>query len=45
MRAVLYSGEAPSGATLLYVGAATVLALGAGRAAFRRFEGELAVVL
>ena len=45
MRAVLYSGEAPSGATLLYVGAATVLALGAGRAVFRRFEGELAVVL
>ena len=45
VRAVLYDGRLPGAATLLYVGAAAALALLAGRALFRRLEGELAVVL
>jgi ABC-type polysaccharide/polyol phosphate export permease len=44
-RTVIYDGHAPNGPTLLYVLAATVIALGCGTAAFRRGEGELAVVL
>jgi lipopolysaccharide transport system permease protein len=45
VRDVLYDGRVPDAATLVYVVAATVLALVAGRALFRRMEGELAVVL
>jgi ABC-type polysaccharide/polyol phosphate export permease len=45
VRDVLYDGDVPGAGTLLYVVAATVLALVVGRALFRRMEGELAVVL
>jgi ABC-type polysaccharide/polyol phosphate export permease len=44
-RSVLYSGRAPSLATLGYVVAAAAAALALGTAVFRRLEGELAVVL
>ena len=42
---VVYAGRWPGAGTLLYVAGATALALLAGRALFRRLEGELAVVL
>jgi ABC-type polysaccharide/polyol phosphate export permease len=45
LRAVVYGGAWPSGATLAYVAAAAALAVLGGRALFRRLEGELAVVL
>jgi ABC-type polysaccharide/polyol phosphate export permease len=45
VRSILYAGEAPSAATLLYIAAATVIAVLAGRAIFARAESELAVVL
>ncbi|MDP9386122.1 MAG: ABC transporter permease [Actinomycetota bacterium] len=45
VRAVLYDGSAPGAGTLVYVVVAAVVALVAGRALFRRLEGELAVVL
>ena len=45
VRDVLYDGRLPGAGTLLYVVAATVLALAVGRTLFRRMEGELAVVL
>ncbi len=45
VRDVLYDGRVPGAATLAYVAVATVLALVAGRALFRRLEGELAVVV
>src|SRR5437763_11489069 len=45
IRDVTYATAWPSGAALLYVAAAAALALAAGRALFRRMEGELAVVL
>jgi homopolymeric O-antigen transport system permease protein len=45
VRDVLYDGRAPGAATLAYVAVAAALALLAGRALFRRMEGELAVVL
>lgn len=44
-RDVLYSGEVPSGATMLYVIAAAVIALGGGRLVFGRLQRELAVVV
>jgi ABC-type polysaccharide/polyol phosphate export permease len=45
MRDVLYDGEVPTGATLLYVAAAAVIALVGGRAIFARMQRELAVVV
>ena len=45
VRDVLYGGELPSAAVLLYVVAGAVVALLAGRMLFRRLEGELAVVV
>jgi ABC-type polysaccharide/polyol phosphate export permease len=45
IRDVTYGGTWPGGAVLLYVAAAAALAPAAGRALFRRMEGELAVVL
>ncbi|CAA9511045.1 MAG: hypothetical protein AVDCRST_MAG30-2487 [uncultured Solirubrobacteraceae bacterium] len=45
IRAVLYDGAAPGLGTLLYVAVAAGVALLAGRALFRRLEGELAVVV
>ena len=45
VRDVLYDGRWPDAAVLAYVAVATVLAVLAGRALFRRMEGELAVVL
>lgn len=45
MRKVLYWGEVPSVAVLLFVVVAAVLALLGGRALFRRMERELAVVV
>lgn len=45
LRAILYSGHAPSWGQLLYVALAGAVALGIGAAVFRRLEGELAVVL
>jgi ABC-type polysaccharide/polyol phosphate export permease len=45
VRDVLYDGVVPGAGTVLYMAVATVLALLAGRALFRRLEGELAVVL
>ncbi len=45
VRSVLYSGAAPSAATLAYVLAAAVASIGLGLSVFRRLEGELAVVL
>lgn len=44
-RSVLYSGHAPSTATLGYVVAAGAVSLVVGTAVFRSLEGELAVVL
>jgi lipopolysaccharide transport system permease protein len=44
-RSVLYSGHAPSAATLGYVVAAGAVSLALGTAVFRSLEGELAVVL
>jgi ABC-type polysaccharide/polyol phosphate export permease len=44
-RSVLYSGHAPSLATLGYVVAAGAVSLAVGTAVFRSLEGELAVVL
>jgi lipopolysaccharide transport system permease protein len=45
VRAVLYEGGAPGLGTLAYIAVAGGLALAAGRALFRRMEGELAVAL
>jgi len=45
VRAVLYDGEVPGAGTLLYVAGAAAVALLAGRALFRRLEGDLAVVV
>ena len=45
VREVLYEGDAPSVAVLAYVLVAGLVALLAGRALFRRMEGELAVVV
>jgi len=45
MRAILYSGSVPGAGVLIYVVAAAIVAPLAGRAIFRRLEGELAVVL
>jgi len=45
VRAILYSGVAPSLATLAYVVIAAAVALVAGRALFARLQGELAVVV
>ena len=45
VRDVIYGGVAPSGAVLLYVAAAALIAPAAGVALFRRMEGELAVVV
>jgi lipopolysaccharide transport system permease protein len=45
VRDVVYAGRWPDVAVLLYVLAATGLALLGGRALFRRLEGELAVVV
>jgi lipopolysaccharide transport system permease protein len=42
---VVYSGRAPSLATLAYLVAAGAVSVAVGAAVFRRFEGELAVVL
>ena len=44
-RDILYSGVAPSGATLAYVSVAGLGALGLGVLLFRRLERDLAVVL
>jgi ABC-type polysaccharide/polyol phosphate export permease len=45
VRDVLYGGEVPAAGVLLYVAAGAVVAVVAGRALFRRMEGELAVVV
>ena len=45
VRDVLYGGDVPSAGVLLYVAAGAAVALLAGRALFRRMEGELAVVV
>ena len=45
VRDVLYYGEVPSAAVLLYVAVAAAVALLGGRALFRRMERELAVVV
>ncbi len=45
VRDIVYGGALPSAAVLLYVVAAAVVALLAGRLLFRRLEGELAVVV
>jgi lipopolysaccharide transport system permease protein len=45
VRDVLYAGAVPAAGVLLYVAAGAVVALVAGRALFRRMEGELAVVV
>lgn len=45
VRDVLYGGELPSAAVLLYVVAGAVVALLAGRVLFNRLERELAVVV
>jgi lipopolysaccharide transport system permease protein len=45
IRRVLYSGQAPSLALLVYVVAAAALALLAGRALFARMQAELAVIV
>jgi ABC-type polysaccharide/polyol phosphate export permease len=44
-RSVVYAGHAPSAATLVYIVVAAVLASLLGVGLFRRYEGELAVVL
>lgn len=45
VRDVLYGGVVPSGATLLYVVVAAVVALVGGRALFRAMQRELAVIV
>lgn len=45
LRAILYSGTAPSAGRLLYVLAVGLGSLALGTAAFRRMSGELAVVV
>ena len=45
VRDVLYEGRVPSAAVLVYIGTAALVAVAAGRALFRRMEGELAVVV
>lgn len=45
LRAVLYSGVAPSWGRILYMVVAGAVMLGAGAVIFRRMEGELAVVV
>jgi lipopolysaccharide transport system permease protein len=45
MQSVLYGGRAPSVAVVLYVVAAGAVAIVCGWLVFRRYEGELAVVL
>lgn len=45
LRDILYAGTVPSAGALLYVTAVTVAVAALGRAAFRRGERELAVVL
>jgi ABC-type polysaccharide/polyol phosphate export permease len=45
VRDVLYGGDVPATGVLLYVAAGAVVAVVAGRALFRRMEGELAVVV
>jgi lipopolysaccharide transport system permease protein len=45
IRRVLYAGQAPSLALLVYVVAAAALALLAGRALFARMQAELAVIV
>jgi ABC-type polysaccharide/polyol phosphate export permease len=45
VRAILYSGTAPTAATLAYVVAIAAVALGAGLLLFRRLEDRLAAVL
>ena len=45
VRDVLYAGDVPSAAVLLYVAAGAALAVAGGRLLFRRLEGELAVVV
>jgi lipopolysaccharide transport system permease protein len=45
MRTILWAGEAPDVAQLLYVAAAGVAALAVGTLVFRRMERDLAVVL
>ena len=44
-RDILYGGVAPEPATLVYIAAAAVMTLVAGRWLFRRMEAELAVVV
>jgi lipopolysaccharide transport system permease protein len=45
VRDVVYAGRWPSAAVLAYIAAACLVAMVAGRALFRRLEGELAVVV
>jgi ABC-type polysaccharide/polyol phosphate export permease len=45
VRSVLYGGETPSAATLLYVLISAALVLPLGMAIFRRLQAELAVVV
>lgn len=45
VQSVLYYGRAPSAAVLLYVLVAGAVAIACGALVFRRYEGELAVVL
>jgi lipopolysaccharide transport system permease protein len=45
LQSVLYDGRAPDWGRLVYAVAAAALALLAGRAVFRRMDGELAVVV
>lgn len=45
VRTILWAGEVPDAAHLVYVAAAGVIALGLGAFAFRRMERDLAVVL
>jgi ABC-type polysaccharide/polyol phosphate export permease len=45
LRDVLYAGEVPEAAVLVYIVAGAAIALLGGRALFRRLQGELAVVV
>ncbi len=45
VRSILYDGAVPSGATLLYVLIAALVALVGGRALFRAMQRELAVIV
>jgi ABC-type polysaccharide/polyol phosphate export permease len=45
VRDVLYGGSVPAAGVLLYIAGGAAVALLAGRALFRRLEGELAVVV